>query len=65
MVKSCGEIAKDIDELKRKLQQNRLIEITLADISERKKCESNNVLEICINCNCWKSVHNAKNAMEN
>lgn len=56
MVKSCREIAKEIDELKKNLQQHRLLEITLADFSERKKCESNNALVMCANCTCWKSA---------
>ncbi len=56
MIKTCREIARDIEELKRKLQQNRLIDMTLADFSERKKCKSNTATEMCANCNCWKSV---------
>lgn len=56
MTKTCKEIARDIDELKRKLQQNRLIEMALADFSERVKCQSDNSSIMCSNCNCWKSV---------
>ena len=56
MVKSCREIANDIEELKRKLQQNKLIEMSIADFSERKKCQSNNTTEMCVDCNCWKNV---------
>lgn len=54
MVKSCREIAKEIDELRRKLQQNKMVEMTLADISEKKRCESNNSSVMCSNCDCWK-----------
>jgi hypothetical protein len=56
MVKSCREIQKDIEELKRKLQQNRLIEFTLLEMAEHKKCQSNNASDMCLKCNCWKSV---------
>lgn len=56
MVKSCREIAKEIEELKTKLQLNKLFEITLADFSERKKCESNSATIMCANCTCWKSA---------
>lgn len=56
MTKTCKEIARDIDELKRKLQQNKLVEMALADISERVKCQSNNASIMCANCNCWKGA---------
>jgi hypothetical protein len=56
MVKSCKDIAKEIDELKRSLQQNKLVEMTLAEIADRKKCESNSVVDMCSNCVCWKSA---------
>jgi hypothetical protein len=56
MVKSCKEIAKDIEELRRKIQQNRLTEIVLAGIAERKRCESDSVFEMCKDCTCWKNV---------
>jgi hypothetical protein len=56
MTKTCKEIARDIEELKRKLQQNRLVEMALVDFFERKKCLSNIATETCLNCNCWKSV---------
>jgi hypothetical protein len=56
MVKSCGEIQKEIEELRRKLQQNKLIEYTLREMTEMKKCESNNATDTCASCNCWKSV---------
>lgn len=56
MTKSCREIARDIEELKRKLQQNRLIEMALVDFSERKKCQSESPIVMCSNCNCWKGV---------
>lgn len=64
MVKSCREIAEDINELRRKIQQDRLTEMALADFSERNKCKAPDVLIICNNCNCWK-VYNDKNAVEN
>jgi len=57
MIKSCKEIAKDIDELKRKIQQDRLTEMALADFSDKKKCNTPDVLIICNNCNCWKIYH--------
>lgn len=56
MVKSCKEIAKEIDQLKLKLQQNKLIEMTLAELADRKKCESTNANVMCSNCDCWKSA---------
>ena len=65
MVKTCREIAEDIDELRRKIQQDRLTEMALADFSERKKCKAPDVLIICNKCKCWKVVYNDKNAMEN
>lgn len=56
MVKSCREIAKEIEALREKLRENRIIELTLADISDKKKCESSNASSMCKNCNCWKNV---------
>lgn len=64
MVKSCREIAEDINELRKKIRQDRLTEMALADFSARKKCESPEVLIICTNCNCWK-IYNDKDALEN
>ena len=40
MVKTCAEIDKEIEELRRKLQQNKTIELSIKGISERKKCKS-------------------------
>lgn len=65
MVKSCREIAEDIDELRRKIQQDRLTELALADFSERKKCKNTDGLITCKKCICWKAVYNDKNALEN
>ena len=56
MVKTCREIAKEIDELKRILKQNKLIEMSIIGLSDRKKCESNNATVMCANCNCWKNA---------
>lgn len=56
MVKSCREIAKEIEDLRRKLQQNKMIELALVDLSERKKCSSSNASVMCCNCDCWKSA---------
>lgn len=56
MVKTCRELAKDIEKLKEKLRENRIIELTLADISDKKRCESNNASSMCRDCNCWKSA---------
>lgn len=64
MIKSCKEIAKDIEELKRKIQQDRLTEMALADFSDKKKCKSPDILIICNNCNCWK-IYNDKISVEN
>lgn len=56
MVKTCREIAKEIDELRKTLQQNKLLEMSMVSLSDRKKCESNNATVMCTNCNCWKSA---------
>jgi hypothetical protein len=56
MVKSCSEIQKEIEELKRKLQQNRLIDLTFSEMTDKKKCESNNAAVMCSNCDCWKNA---------
>ena len=61
MVKSCREIEKDINDLKRKIQQNKLIEYALAGISERQKCDSNNTFEMCGDCHCWKIREKIRN----
>jgi hypothetical protein len=54
MVKSCREIAKDIEDLKDNLKQNKLFKKSSEYDSERKKCDSNNVNEMCSGCYCWK-----------
>lgn len=64
MIKSCREIALEIDNLKIKLQQNKLVEMTLADISDKKKCTVNDSSIMCSNCNCWK-IYDDKTAVEN
>jgi hypothetical protein len=56
MVKSCREIAEEIDILKRNLQQNKNIKNSYEYFSERRKCNSNTATEMCANCNCWKNV---------
>lgn len=65
MVKSCREIAEEIDELRRKNQQNRLINMSLVIISETKMCRVDNPKQKCSQCNCWKAVYNDKDALEN
>jgi hypothetical protein len=56
MIKSCREIAEEIEELRKDLQKNKLIQLSSVDFSERKKCESLNATSVCSNCNCWKSA---------
>lgn len=56
MVKTCAEIDKEIEELRRKLQQNKMIELSIKGVSERKKCNSSNANIMCSNCDCWKIV---------
>jgi len=56
MVKTCAEIDKEIEELRRKLQQNKTIELSIKGISERKKCKSSSANVMCSNCDCWKSA---------
>ncbi|QMP83865.1 MAG: hypothetical protein [Caudoviricetes sp.] len=65
MVKSCREIAEDIDELRRKIQQDKFTEMVFADFSERTKCKSSDFSVMCKKCNCWKAVYNDKDALEN
>ena len=58
-MKTCGDIAKDIDNLRHKLRHSRVVEMTvsLLENSDKKKCESPSPVNICIECNCWKSNH--------
>ena len=56
MIKSCREIQEEIDELKRKLQQDKMINRSMKYFSESRKCASNNADVICNNCNCWKNA---------
>ena len=51
-MKTCKEIAKDIDDLRRKIQQDKLTDMALADFSDKKKCSSPDILIVCNNCNC-------------
>ena len=55
MIKSCREIAEDINDLKRKLQQDRMIKRSSDYFADRRKCDSNNASDICSYCICWKS----------
>lgn len=56
MIKSCREIAEEIEDLRRDLQKDKLLQLSSVDFSERKKCESTNTSAMCSNCNCWKSA---------
>lgn len=51
-MKTCRDIAIDIENLRNRFRNNKTISLT--ENSERKKCESPSVLNICIQCNCWK-----------
>lgn len=54
MVKSCNEIAKEIESLRVDIKTNKVINVVLDDLVEEKKCESPSAFVMCTNCNCWK-----------
>lgn len=58
-MKTCRDIAKDIDSLLHKLRHSRVVDMTvsLLENSDKKKCESPSSSNICIECNCWKLNH--------
>jgi hypothetical protein len=57
MTKSCAQIAEDINELKRNIQQSKMINKFATDlIKENKNCSSKNANIMCENCICWKIV---------
>ncbi len=60
-MKTCRDIARDIDTLRHRLRHNRVVDMTvsLLESSDKKNCESPSAINICIECNCWKSNHEA------
>lgn len=56
MVKSCKELAKEIEELKENLKQSRTNYSSIRSNSDKKLCESINPTTMCSNCDCWKSA---------
>lgn len=41
-------------ELKKKIQQDLIIDIFKKELSEQMKCDSESSYYICEKCNCWK-----------
>lgn len=57
-MKTCADVQQEINELKKKLQQDRNIRFFLRDkdLSEQQKCDSESRSFKCEKCNCWKSA---------
>ena len=56
MVKSCNEIAKEIENLRFEIKTNKAVNVILDDLVEKQKCDSPSARIMCNYCNCWKLV---------
>jgi dynactin complex subunit len=56
-VKTCADVQKEINELKKRLQQNKQIKQfkIYNQLSEQQKCDSESLLLKCEKCDCWKT----------
>jgi hypothetical protein len=55
-VKTCAEVQKDINELRRKLKQDKREYDTYRHLSEQQRCDSESPLLKCEKCECWKAI---------
>jgi hypothetical protein len=55
-VKTCADVQTEINELRKKLQQNKTIKQYFVNkgLSEQQKCDSESNLLKCEKCDCWK-----------
>jgi hypothetical protein len=57
-VKTCADVQTEINELRKKLQQNKIIKQYFVNkgLSEQQKCDSESNLLKCEKCDCWKTA---------
>jgi hypothetical protein len=57
-VKTCEDVQKEINDLRKKIQQEKTIKAFLASIklSEQQKCDSESITIKCEKCECWKTL---------
>ena len=53
-MRTTNQIDDDICELKKKMQQDKLIDLHARELLKKQQCDSSSSLIKCDKCNCWK-----------